>query len=101
MSFRSSVQADYLNSWLREMVFTSLAEREVDLGLMLSVIPPEEHDKWVLTILQNGLETAQKEQALEHWKGMYTCRNIMKVRKLMMVFLVMRDVLPDVVWETY
>ncbi|KII94950.1 hypothetical protein PLICRDRAFT_197034 [Plicaturopsis crispa FD-325 SS-3] len=79
LTFRPARQGDYLNSYLREHVLSSLPQREVDLSQILGEKDPQQ---WVLTDSLNSLGEWQKAEAFHHWK-------------------VMRDVLPDFVWETY
>jgi hypothetical protein len=66
------VGSDYLNSYLRERVLSSLPEREVDVVRITgdsSLIPGDDDAKWLLTDLRNPLGEWQKTEALGHWKG--------------------------------
>jgi hypothetical protein len=87
-------------------VLSSLPEREVDLVRItgdLSPVAEGEDDRWLLTDLRNPLDTWQKDEALRHWKGqlfprppIYFCAD-----GCIIFSTVMREVLPDVFWETY
>ncbi|KAJ7639081.1 spermidine synthase [Roridomyces roridus] len=78
LTFRKALSADYLDSYLREFVLSSLAEREVDLRLLTGKLD----DRFVLTDSHNPLGRIQDEFAHHHW-------------------WLMRQVLPNVFWETY
>jgi hypothetical protein len=85
LSFRPPVESDFLNSYLRQHILSSLPDREVDLVRITgdsSPVAKDENDKWLLTDLRNPLAEWQRDEALGHWK-------------------VMREVLPDIFWETY
>lgn len=60
----------------------TLPEREVDLHRITGDIKESEMQKYVLTDVSNPLVEWQTKDALHHWK-------------------VMREVLPDVFWETF
>ncbi|TFK55593.1 S-adenosyl-L-methionine-dependent methyltransferase [Heliocybe sulcata] len=80
LAFREPVEEDYLHSYLREHVFTT--PREINLALITEDMSEEDKLDYVLTDKKNKLGKWQEEGGLEHWK-------------------VMRDVLPDIFWETY
>ncbi|KZT29235.1 hypothetical protein NEOLEDRAFT_1127909 [Neolentinus lepideus HHB14362 ss-1] len=80
LTFREPIARDYHHSYLREHVFTT--PREIDLALIKEGVSVEDEAEYVLTDKKNKLEKWQEEGALEHWK-------------------VMREVLPDIFWETY
>jgi len=64
--------SDYLNSYLRERVLSSLPEREVDVVRIKGdslLVPGDDDDKWLLTDLRNLLGEWQQNEALGHWKG--------------------------------
>ncbi|KAF9226671.1 hypothetical protein BS17DRAFT_775953 [Gyrodon lividus] len=84
LTFRPSVEADYLRSYLRRHVLSSLDKREVSISQVRGSIvwSKETEDKFLLTDLNNRLDEWQREEALEHWT-------------------LMRRILPDIVWETY
>jgi hypothetical protein len=71
LSFRPAVELDYLNSYLREHVLSSMPEREVDVARITgdSSLVPGDDDRWLLTDLKNLLGEWQKIEALGHWKG--------------------------------
>ncbi|EPQ59134.1 hypothetical protein GLOTRDRAFT_54861 [Gloeophyllum trabeum ATCC 11539] len=80
LTFREPKESDYDFSYLRHHIFTT--SREVDLSLVTEGLGAEEEAQYVLTDKKNKLAKWQEESALEHWK-------------------VMREVLPDIFWETY
>ena len=72
LSFRPAVESDYLNSYLRKRVLSSLPDREVDVVRIIgdsSLVPGGDDNKWLLTDLRNPLGEWQNTEALEHWKG--------------------------------
>lgn len=82
LAFRPSVEADYLGSYLREVVLSTLPAHEVDLDIVTRDLDPEAIKKYTLNDVHNRLEDWQTEEALHHWN-------------------LMREVLPDLYWETY
>lgn len=82
--FRPAVEEDYLHSYLRRHILSSLDEREITHAQIRdnSIWSAATEEKFVLTDAHNALNTWQEEEALEHWK-------------------LMREIIPDVVWETY
>lgn len=80
--FRPPRESDFLNSYLRERILTSLPEREVSLDKIVGDVTESDNEKYVLTDMHNPLVEWQQKDALHHWK-------------------VMREVLPDVFWETF
>ncbi|TFK43670.1 spermidine synthase [Crucibulum laeve] len=78
IAFRNARYSDYLGSPLRRHVLTTLPKREVNLD----AIRTSDESKYVLTDAHNPLGKLQEEQGNHHWS-------------------VMREVLPDVHWETY
>ncbi|KZP20218.1 S-adenosyl-L-methionine-dependent methyltransferase [Athelia psychrophila] len=84
LSFRAAAPSDFLNSYMRQAVLTTLARREVPLALLIGNATEAVgwEAEWVLTEANNQLGAWQKPEALKHWK-------------------LMRTVLPDVFWETY
>ncbi|KAF8076632.1 spermidine synthase [Lyophyllum atratum] len=82
LTFRQSYKSDWLGSPLRRHVLTSLPTREVNLGLIRDPSNEEENSKHLLRDNHNPLGKFQDEQSLHHWK-------------------LMRQVLPDIHWETY
>ncbi|KAH8094879.1 hypothetical protein BXZ70DRAFT_946452 [Cristinia sonorae] len=82
IKFRKPTEADFLNSYLRDRVLLTLEEREVNLKKVLEAIPPNREVQYTLTDGRNPLVDWQAKDALHHWK-------------------VMREVLPDVLWETF
>ncbi|KAF9268195.1 S-adenosyl-L-methionine-dependent methyltransferase [Marasmius fiardii PR-910] len=86
ITFRKSDMTDYLGSHLRKHMMTTLKGREVDLDILrksMERIEQEEgRETKILTKAHNPLGRMQNEQAAKHWT-------------------VMREVLPDVHWETF
>ncbi|KAI0346833.1 hypothetical protein BDW22DRAFT_1351114 [Trametopsis cervina] len=80
MTFRKANEGDFLQSILRETVLSTISQREVDLDTL--VTDAGDLKRYTLTDLRNPLVEWQDEEALHHWK-------------------LMREVLPDVYWETY
>ena len=80
--FRPAIEADYLGSWLREQVLSTFPAHEISLDLVTRDLTPQQLKKYLLTDNANPLEDWQKLEALNHWK-------------------LMREILPDVYWETY
>ncbi|KAI1796216.1 S-adenosyl-L-methionine-dependent methyltransferase [Ganoderma leucocontextum] len=82
LKFRATVSSDFLGSYLRRHVLSSLSEREGDISTLGSDIPAEKRERFVLTDMANPLGEWQQKDALHHWS-------------------IMRGVLPEVFWETY
>ncbi|GLB34029.1 putative spermine spermidine synthase [Lyophyllum shimeji] len=82
LTFRRSRRSDWLGSPLRRHVLNSLATREVKLDLIRDPSDDEGNSKYILTDDHNPLGRFQDEQSLHHWR-------------------LMRQVLPDIHWETY
>lgn len=76
------MEADFLQSFLREKVLSTISEREVDLDAITKDLDETATKRYILTDEKNPLVEWQDLEALHHWK-------------------VMRDVLPDIYWETY
>lgn len=84
LTFRPAVKEDYLHSYLRRHILSSLDKREIrhtQIGDN-SIWSAATEEKFVLTDAHNTLNTWQEGEAFEHWK-------------------LMREMVPDVVWETY
>ncbi|KIM46329.1 hypothetical protein M413DRAFT_441412 [Hebeloma cylindrosporum] len=79
LTFRQTRRTDWLGSPLRRHVLKTLEAREVDLR---SIRDPSEGNRYILTDKNNPLGILQGEQGSHHWQ-------------------VMREVLPDIHWETY
>ncbi|KAI0700725.1 S-adenosyl-L-methionine-dependent methyltransferase [Cytidiella melzeri] len=82
ITFRPTVEADYLQSLVREKVLSTISEREANLNLITNPMEPDEIKRLTLTDDHNPLVEWQDAEAIYHWK-------------------LMREVLPDVYWETY
>ncbi len=81
--FRPATESDFLDSFLRERVLSTLQDREVALGKIIDTgVSEKEKGKYVLTDQHNPLVRWQQEEALQHWG-------------------LMRKVLPHAFWETY
>lgn len=73
LTFRAAEESDYLGSYLREHVLSDLPKREVDLKYVtgdMSAVAEGKQDQWILTDLRNPLGDWQKDQGMEHWKGL-------------------------------
>jgi len=79
LSFRETRKSDWLGSPLRRHVLQSLDIREINLDTVRST-PGD--DRYILTDHHNPLGALQEKQGDHHW-------------------LVMRQVFPDIHWETY
>ncbi|KAF9481168.1 spermidine synthase [Pholiota conissans] len=79
ITFRKSRRSDWLGSPLRRHVLKDIESREINLDLIREV---GGDDQYVLTDENNPLGALQEKQGAHHW-------------------LVMREVLPDIHWETY
>ncbi|KAF5333504.1 hypothetical protein D9611_002580 [Ephemerocybe angulata] len=77
LTFRKGRASDYLGSYLRQHVLSSLESREIDLNIIR-----DDTGAHVLTDTNNPLGPLQDKQGGHHWE-------------------VMREVLPDFHWETY
>jgi hypothetical protein len=66
LRYRQPSNTDFLNSYMRQLVLSSLAEREVDLTLLKGDF--KDRSEWILTDRKNELGKWQKKGALEHWK---------------------------------
>lgn len=82
LTFRDAVASDYLGSTQRQSILSTLAQREVDLVPIRESISEKDLPLFNLTDGKNALGRWQAEEAVGHWK-------------------IMRQVLPDVFWETY
>ncbi|OCH94347.1 hypothetical protein OBBRIDRAFT_770124 [Obba rivulosa] len=82
LSFRESRRSDYLGSPLRQRILSTLPKREYRLDKILSEIPHDKRNQYILTDDKNPLTGLQEKESLHHWS-------------------IMRQVLPDVFWETY
>lgn len=78
-SFRDAEEDDYLGSRLRKHMLTDVGDREIPRSRIIGDV---EGNEWILHDGSNQLTKWEEETALEHWK-------------------VMRQVLPDIFWETY
>ncbi|KAL6305826.1 S-adenosyl-L-methionine-dependent methyltransferase [Sparassis latifolia] len=81
LTFRASCVSDFLGSPLRAYILSTFSGRELDLA-PIRELPEKTRSTYLLTDMQNALVKWQEQRALEHWK-------------------IMREVLPDVFWETY
>jgi hypothetical protein len=101
------VESDYLSSFLRQRILSSLPDREIDLVRITGESNLEidgADDQWLLTDLNNPLAEWQRDEALAHWKGLSFPNCYWVFSDDLFIFIVrtvMRDVLPDVFWETY
>jgi len=92
------MQTDFLNSYLRHEVLSTLPEREVNLALLTGDVSQiAEKSPWILTDSNNHLGEWQETDALHHWQR--TCPS--QIISQSNLYLVMREILPNVVWETY
>lgn len=82
ITLRPSVEADYLQSFLREKVLSTITQREFDLNVITRDLEEKDLRRLTLTDEHNPLMDWQEAEAVHHWK-------------------LMRDVLPPVYWETY
>ncbi|KAG9317383.1 S-adenosyl-L-methionine-dependent methyltransferase [Chiua virens] len=84
LTFRPARDADYLHSHLRRNLLSSLDRREVSISQLQGgrLWSKETEDEFVLTDMNNTLNTWQSEEAVMHWK-------------------IMRKIFPDIFWETY
>ncbi|EKM59323.1 uncharacterized protein PHACADRAFT_249744 [Phanerochaete carnosa HHB-10118-sp] len=83
--FRPAVEADFLRSFLRSRILSTISEREVSGDLIvggLDLADKDVKEKYILTDEKSSLTDWQDVEALRHWR-------------------LMRDVLSDVYWETY
>ncbi|KAF7355544.1 Spermidine synthase [Mycena sanguinolenta] len=78
LTFREARRSDYLDSYLREHVLSGLPEREVPFELLTGQLD----SRFILTDTHNPLGKLQNAQGPHHW-------------------WLMRQVLPDIFWETY
>ncbi|KAK0206700.1 spermidine synthase [Desarmillaria ectypa] len=82
LTFRAATSDDFLGSPLRRYILSTLNTREINLNVIKEGITEEEEEKYILTDENNSLERLQEAQGHHHWT-------------------LMRDVLPDIFWETY
>ncbi|KAF8195606.1 spermine/spermidine synthase [Mycena galopus ATCC 62051] len=78
LTFRKARRSDYLDSYLREHVLSGLPGREVALELLTGQL----EDEFILRDAHNPLGKLQDALGHHHWS-------------------LMRQVLPDIFWETY
>jgi len=79
LTFRQTRRTDWLGSPLRRHVLKNLATREINLS---SIRDAPGSNRYILTDKNNPLGILQDKQGSHHWQ-------------------VMREVLPDIHWETY
>ena len=82
LEFREAVKSDFLGSYLRRHVLADLHNREGDISAVGQGLPEDQRERLILKDAANPLSEWQEKEALHHWK-------------------IMRQVLPDVCWETY
>lgn len=82
IKFREPRETEFLGSPLRRHMLSSFHRHEVGINKITESIPEDKVSKYTLTYANNPLSLWQKQDAVNHWK-------------------IMRDVLPDVFWETY
>jgi hypothetical protein len=84
LTFRPAIEEDYLHSYLRRHILSSLVQREINHTQIgdSSIWSATTEEKFILTDAHNTLNTWQEREALDHWK-------------------LMREMIPDVIWETY
>ncbi|KAI0638350.1 hypothetical protein C8Q77DRAFT_1090690 [Trametes polyzona] len=82
LEFHKPKESDFLGSYLRRHVLTQLPEREADLSEVIDSIPADKRERYLLKDGANPLGDWQQKEAIGHWK-------------------IMREVLPDIYWETY
>lgn len=82
LTFRVAILRDALGSPLRRHVLGIMPDRELRLDLIRPTINTDSDNKYILTDAHNLLGKLQRQQSLHHWS-------------------IMREVLPDVHWETY
>ncbi|KAG8816945.1 hypothetical protein FRC17_000127 [Serendipita sp. 399] len=86
VEFRRANDRDYLKSWLRYAMLSSMLDREVTMERITGLTPENEGNvdgsEWILTDKNNRLAEWQHHSAIEHWG-------------------VMREVMPYSVWEVY
>lgn len=59
-------------------------------------------ESFVLTDANNALNKWQEEEAFEHWKReLHLFLIVLDSEKSIICFAVMREIVPDAVWETY
>lgn len=64
------MDADYLHSYLRRYVLSSLDKNEISISQLRggNVWSKDTEENFVLTDVNNTLNAWQSEEALEHWK---------------------------------
>lgn len=67
---------------MRKRVLSTLPKREVTLNIVLAPISEEKRSQYILTDAKNPLVDMQEKASMHHWT-------------------IMRQILPDVIWETY
>lgn len=102
LTFRPAYMHDLLGSPLRRQMLGTLHSREIDLSLLRE---GDEQDKEkglpdVITDANNPLGKMQEQKAHHHWECMSLTFESCSVYTYNLI-LVMREVLPDVIWETY
>ena len=70
LTFRPAEDVDYLNSYLRRHILSTLPRREVKLAHVIGDVPETDKNAWVLTDAKNPLGDWQREEAMKHWKRM-------------------------------
>ncbi|CCM04878.1 uncharacterized protein FIBRA_07072 [Fibroporia radiculosa] len=82
LTFRAPRTSDYLGSLQRRQIFSTLSQREIDLAPVRDGVSEKQRSQYILTDASNSLGKWQETEALHHWS-------------------IMREVLPDTIWETY
>lgn len=102
VQFRKSRESDYLQSWLRKMILSTIMEREVTQARItgLSEEKARMGKAWVLTDNNNRLDDWQHDTAIEHWSGEPHLFN-RNDHRINLFHAVMRQVMPYNVWEIY
>ena len=105
LTFRQSLPADHLGSPLRQHIFSTLTSREINLSRLRPKNGHEDEETdLILTDGSTRLGQWQESQAFEHWKRESCgcgCPRLFPLFSLTGDRTVMRQVLPDVFWESY
>lgn len=101
MAFRPAVELDYLHSPLRRYVLPRLEGQEISISQITGAgfQPEEPEETFLLTDINNKLDEWQSRETIGHWKSALI--HLPPIYMTQPSILVMRETLPDVVWETY
>jgi hypothetical protein len=110
MTFRPPRGDDYFGSYLRKHVFQQLPRRELTIDVIFDRANEDKDSegKVLLTDDDNPLPKWQDEDAPHHWQCEFTHSGspcpfyfLERLVSNYLILAVMKEVLPDIYWETF